>query len=117
MARRRRKAGVRALWAPVPVDVNVTQAHPTPGWVIIKENFVNLEHAVAGTSVVLAIARPFDTNTMHGEVAAIHPITAEETGLTTGDKIIYKEYSGGRWSFNGDKYLITDARDILAKVQ
>lgn len=117
MARRRRRAGVRALWAPIPVDVNIEHAHPLPEWVALKELFVNNEHTVAGTDVVLAVARPFETNTMHGEVMAIHPMATKLTGVGVGDIVIYKEFSGGRWSFNGDKFLITPLIDLLAKVE
>lgn len=117
MARRRRKGGQRALWAAVPVDVSIGQTHPIPGWVVLKELFLNTEHSVLGTEVVLAIARPFDTNTVHGEVMAIHDITSQELTVKVGDQVIYKEYSGGRWLLGGDPVLITPAEDILAHVQ
>ncbi len=117
MARRRRRGAQRALWAAIPVDVLVRQTHPTPGWVVLKELFVNKEHVVPGTDTVLSIARVRDTNTMRGEVLAIHDVTANELKIGVGDTVVYKEYSGGRWTLSGDVVLITPAEDILACVQ
>ncbi len=117
MPRRRRRGGVRALWAPVPVDITLDKVRPVPGWLLLKEMFVNDSHAVPDTDVVLAISVASAQNTMHAEVMAVHPDTGKELGVRAGDVVIYREYSGGRWSFNGERALLTQVRDILAKVR
>ena len=116
MPRKRRRAGVRPLWGAVPVDATIKQVHPIPGWVLLEEVFMGDTHAVPDTDVVLSIAVPFNYNTMYGVVLAIHPITAEELGVTLGDKVIYEEWQGGRWAFTGQKTLIMPVDAILAKL-
>ena len=48
-----------------------------------------------------------------GEVAAV---TADsDSGLSVGDRVIYKSFSGTEITFEGEKYLIVPSDDILAK--
>lgn len=114
MPRRRRRGGVRPLWGALPLDKEIEQVHPIPGWVVLDEIFVGREHPVPGTEVVLIIHRPYEVNTLHGRILAAHPVTLSELGAVVGDTIIYREWSGGRWSLNGRKVLITPVEDILA---
>ena len=114
MARRRRRGGVRPLWGALPLDREVEQLHPLPGWVVLEEEFRNREHLVPGTDIVLIIHRPYEANSLYGRVLAAHPITLKELGAAVGDTIIYREWSGGRWALNGRKVLITPVEDILA---
>jgi co-chaperonin GroES (HSP10) len=37
--------------------------------------------------------------------------------VQVGDAVVYREFGGGRWSFNGVKVLLTAATDILAVVE
>jgi len=48
-----------------------------------------------------------------GEVAAV-PVDSD-SGLSVGDKVIYKSFSGTEITFEGKKYLIVPSDDILAK--
>ena len=114
---RRRRGGERPLWGATPVDLDVSQAYPLEGWVILKEKFVGMEHHVPGTDVVLTIHRPYVHNSVFGTIIKVHPETSEEFGIFKDDVVIYLEYSGGRWAFNGEKYLITPVYDILAKIK
>ena len=116
MARKRRRVGVRPLWGAIPVDARIDQVHPIPGWVLLEEVFMGDEHMVPGTDVVLYINIPFNYNTMYGVVLAVHPITANELGITLGSKVIYKEWQGGRWAFTGQKTLIMPVEAILARL-
>ena len=49
-----------------------------------------------------------------GLVTAIGNI--EDAELTVGDKVLYKEFSGTEFDFEGKKYLMIEYSDILAKV-
>ena len=49
-----------------------------------------------------------------GSVTAIGNI--EDAELTVGDKVLYKEFSGTEFDFEGKKYLMIEYSDILAKV-
>jgi len=49
-----------------------------------------------------------------GTVKAISNI--ENVELSIGDKVIYKEFSGNEFELNGNKYLMIQYADILAKV-
>ena len=103
-------------WAPTPVDVAVNQVNPVPGWLVLEEVFLNLEKSIPGTDVILAIVRPYVSNTMYGSVLRIHPKTQRDYGVTVGDTVIFKEFSGGRWMLDGIKTLITPVEAILATV-
>lgn len=83
---------------------------------VLQEIFAGKEYCVQGTDVVLEIAYPYRSNTVFGKIMAIHPETQESLGAGVSDVVVYREYSGGRWSFNGEKTLITPEHDILAKV-
>ena len=49
-----------------------------------------------------------------GTVTAISNI--ENAELAVGDKVLYKEFSGNEFEFEGKKYLMIQYADILAKV-
>ena len=48
-----------------------------------------------------------------GEVVAVP--TDSDSGLSVGDRVIYKSFSGTEITFEGEKYLIVPSDDILAK--
>ncbi|MFO8163085.1 MAG: co-chaperone GroES [Thermodesulfobacteriota bacterium] len=48
-----------------------------------------------------------------GEIVAVPPDS--DIGISVGDRVIYKSFSGTEITFEGDKYLIVLADDILAK--
>jgi len=48
-----------------------------------------------------------------GEVIAIP--ADSDSGLSVGDRVIYKSFSGTEITFEGEKYLIIPSDDILAK--
>ena len=48
-----------------------------------------------------------------GEVIAIP--ADSDSGLSVGDRVIYKSFSGTEITFEGEKYLIVPSDDILAK--
>jgi chaperonin GroES len=48
-----------------------------------------------------------------GEVIAIP--ADSDIGLSVGDRVIYKSFSGTEITFEGEKYLIVPSDDILAK--
>jgi co-chaperonin GroES (HSP10) len=110
----RRRPGERPLWGATPVDAEVEEVHPVAGWVMLEELFRNTTYTVG--PVVLEIARPYDRHTQFGRVLDIHPLTASDLGVAVGDEVVYREWSGGRWSMNGTRVLITQACDILAQV-
>ena len=49
-----------------------------------------------------------------GKVIALGNI--EKPGISVGDTVLYKEYSGNKLEFDGKKYLIIPYEDVLAKV-
>ncbi len=49
-----------------------------------------------------------------GKVIALGDI--EKPGISVGDTVLYKEYSGNKLEFDGKKYLIIPYEDVLAKV-
>lgn len=49
-----------------------------------------------------------------GTVTAISNI--EDAELAVGDKVLYKEFSGTEFDYEGKKYLMIEYTDILAKV-
>ena len=117
MPRKRKPGGYRPLWAPMPVDVKVEDVNPLPGWLLLEEVFPSQEHMVEGTDISLTIWKPYESNTVFGKILKIHDDTSKDLGVDVGDTIVYREYSGGRWAFNGVKTLLTPAKDILAQVQ
>ncbi len=42
--------------------------------------------------------------------------TIENAELAVGDKVLYKEFSGNEFEFEGKKFLMIQYADILAKV-
>ena len=110
--RTRRRPGERPVWAARHVDAPVGCISPLPGWVLLEEQFVGRQ---APSGIVL-IAAPGTTNTVTGRVLAVHVETAQELGICPGEVVIYREWSGGRWAFQGQPTLLTSSEDILAKV-
>ena len=49
-----------------------------------------------------------------GKVTAIS--TIENAELAVGDNVLYKEFTGNEFEFEGKKYLMIQYADILAKV-
>jgi len=48
-----------------------------------------------------------------GEVIALSPDS--DIGVSVGDRVMYKSFSGTEITFEGEKYLIVPSDDILAK--
>ena len=48
------------------------------------------------------------------KIAALGQI--ENAELAVGDKVLYKEFSGSEFEFEGKKYLMLTYADILAKI-
>lgn len=48
-----------------------------------------------------------------GEVVAIP--ADSDSGVSVGDRVIYKSFSGTEITFEGEKYLLVPSDDILAK--
>ena len=110
LKKKRRRAGERPNWAPIPVDADAAQIHPLPDWVLLEE--IELPGT---TESGLAIARPLTSNTTYGFIRAIHPKTGEKLGVSVGDEVIFSEWQGSRWRFNGETLLMPGSEDILAK--
>lgn len=49
-----------------------------------------------------------------GTVAGIGKV--ENAEIAVGDKVLYKEFSGSEFEFEGSKYLMVQYADIIAKV-
>ena len=49
-----------------------------------------------------------------GKVVALGVI--EKPGISVGDTVLYKEFSGSELEFDGKKYLFIPYADVLAKV-
>lgn len=49
-----------------------------------------------------------------GKVAAIGNI--ENPGISVGDNVLYKQYSGTEIKFEGKKYMFMPYADVLAKI-
>ena len=111
---RRRKGLEAPIWAPVPIDADIEDVKPLSGWVMVSEHFEQDTYKdIAGME--LAIVKPGTSNTMYGELIAM----SEESNLDVeiGDKIIYREWSGGRWSLNNRVVLLLPEDDVLAIVE
>ena len=111
LKRKRRRAGERPNWAPIPVDADASQIHPLPDWVLLEE--IELSDT---TETGLAIARPLTSNTTYGIVRAIHPRIEADLDVHVGDEVIFREWMGSRWLLNGETLLMPMSNDILAKV-
>ena len=48
-----------------------------------------------------------------GEVIALPPDS--DIGVSVGDRVMYKSFSGTEITFEGEKYLLVPSDDILAK--
>lgn len=115
LGRRRRRGQEAPPWAPNYIDCFAKDVSPIEGWLLLQERF-DQDKSVEVSGIRLEIARPGVTNTVFGKVLAIHPDTAKELHVATNDVVVYREWEGGRWDFNGDKALLIDSRHILAKV-
>ena len=109
MAKGRLRAGVRPMWGATEVGVDVSTVTPTPGWVIIEEDYA-METSPSGYFLVSS----YKTNTVFGEIIAINIADSMKSQILPGDRIVYREFAGGRWSFQGRKLLITPLEAILA---
>ena len=118
MSRKRRKArGMDApIWAPRAVDVELDRVIPFPGWVILREQFEQ-DRSVVRSGVELQIPTLGTPNTVYGDIVRIDSQTSLESNLRAGDRVIYREWEGGRWDFMGDKVLLIGSGHILAKVE
>ncbi len=111
MRRKKRRPGERPAWAPRHVDAAIEDIHPLEGLVLLKEVFVKRK-----AGLLDLIEQPGTVNTVVADVLAIHDNTAKECGFQTGDRVILREWAGGRWALRGEPVLLTQSEDILAKV-
>ncbi len=111
MRRKRRRPGERPAWAPRHVDAVIEQIHPLEGLVLLKEVFVKRK-----SKYLDLIEEPGTANTVIADVLAIHETTAEEYHFNPGDRVVLREWAGGRWALRGQPVLLTQADDILAKI-
>lgn len=84
------------------------QIQPTNGHVLLK--LVEPESVTAGGLVIPDSAK---NKINEGDVINIATGASEEIAI--GDRVIYKEFSGMELEFEGEKYLLIPAGDILAK--
>jgi chaperonin GroES len=57
-----------------------------------------------------------------GEVVAVGPGRYEDgtlvpLGVKVGDRVIYSKYGGNEYKYQGDEYVILQARDIYAVIE
>ena len=52
---------------------------------------------------------------LEGEVVAVGKL--ENVTLSQGDKVIFESYAGSELKINGEKHLIMDVKNILAKLE
>jgi chaperonin GroES len=57
-----------------------------------------------------------------GEVVAVGPGRYEDgnlvpMGVKVGDRVIYSKYGGNEYKYQGDEYVILQARDIYALIE
>ena len=114
--RSRRRRGVAGpLWAPTPVAVSVDKVHPVGDWVVIREEY-SQDQSVEVGGVALALPTIGTANTVYGQLVAAHYQTTQRMGIEVGDRVIYREWKGGRWDFNGETVLVMQAEHVLARV-
>ncbi|MBE9541757.1 MAG: co-chaperone GroES [Proteobacteria bacterium] len=65
------------------------------------------------TSGGIVIPDTAKEKSQEGEVIALPPDS--DIGVSVGDRIMYKSFSGTEITFEGEKYLIVPSDDILAK--
>ena len=65
------------------------------------------------TSGGIVIPDTAKEKSQEGEVIALPPDS--DIGVSIGDRVIYKSFSGTEITFEGEKYLIVPSDDILAK--
>ena len=111
MRRKRRRPGERPAWAPRHVDATIEQVHPLEGLVLLKEVFVKRK-----SGVLELIEEPGTANTVIADVLAVHDNTAKACGFGIGDRVVLREWAGGRWALRGQPVLLTQSDDVLAKV-
>lgn len=77
--------------------------------ILIKLDEVK-EDKTAGGIIIPDTAKE---KSQEGEVAAVPPDS--DIGVSVGDRVMYKSFSGTEITFEGEKYLIVPSDDILAK--
>ena len=112
----RRRGLEKPIWAPNSVDTDVMNITPLPGWIIIEEQFEQDQRAIVA-GVEIAIAQPGTTNTTIGKVVNVNNEDAKSIGISAGEKIVYREWEGGRWDFAGRKVLLIGSEHIIAKLE
>ena len=114
MMGKRKKYGVEAPdWAPLPVDATVAEVRPLPGWVMLQEEFSQDKYAnLAGVDIEIATLGI--SNTTYGNVLAVS--SESDLGVSVGDRVVYREWEGGRWSLHDKVVLLINEEHILAKV-
>ena len=110
----RRRGVLAPLWAPTPVGVGVSSVCPLEQWVVLSEEFEQ-DRVLQRETYSLVLATTGTPNTVYGKVLGIHPSTARELGVVVGDRVIYREWEGGRWDLVGQVVLIISSEHVLAR--
>lgn len=110
--RRRRRGLVTPEWAPNQIDLSIDDITPFPGWMVVEEQLHHNDD-VNLNGVDLRIARPGVSNTVYGKILAMNE---EDTFVSVGDTIVYREWEGGRWNFDGQVVLLLQSEHVLALV-
>ena len=105
----------KPVWASLSVPASPSQVRPRRGWALIKEWVEPLE-MVELSGVQLEIARPHVRNSVFGRVLAINELDGVEIPVKVGELVVYQEWQGRRWDFNGEQALLMEVRHIVAKV-
>ncbi len=76
---------------------------------LIKLDEVKEDKTVGG----IIIPDTAKEKSQEGEIVGVPPDA--DVGVSVGDRVIYKSFSGTEITFEGEKYLIVLSDDILAK--
>ncbi len=106
---RKLRPGQHPVWAPIEVGVHLDRVDPAPGWVILKEQFLD-----ETTDSGIVVVKPYVANTVFGKVIAMNVEDQFKSEFFPGDNVVFREYSGGRWAFQGETVLITPLEAVLA---
>lgn len=103
---------------PFRVEADIDSFVPTTGWIAVREK---LEREPSAALAAVGFQFLNKGNATVGEIVAVGP-WAENDGLKKGDRIVYTEWQGGRWSFRGGevddvRVLIMSVDDVLCIVE
>ena len=107
-----RRYGMAApTWAPSVTNLEIEQVRPVEGWMLIEEDYSGTKSVHRGG---VELYLPDATNTVYGIVVAT--AANESLPVKPGDRVVYREWEGGRWVFRGRRALLIGSEHILATV-